>query len=335
MYAMSSARPIGKMSAAMIRRIGDGMAPRAKGEGRLCIVNYHRVLGAPDPLLDSEPTADTFRWQMEVLATCFNVLPLDEAISCLAHERMPPRAVAITFDDGYRSIHELAMPILREHGLPATVFVTSGHMDDDSSMWNDVILEAVRRLPGGTLDLSDIGMKSYVMDGAEQRKISAGRLTEDCKYLTPLGRQTMLDRLQQLLKADLHQHLMLTQEMIRDLVRNNIQIGGHTVTHPILSRLDDEAAFREIADNKRSLERLTGQPIRLFAYPNGKQGIDFDERHVAMVRAAGYDAAFTTAPGAATRHHHPFKFPRSRPWDRQPLMFAIRLLRWLHGGRHV
>jgi peptidoglycan/xylan/chitin deacetylase (PgdA/CDA1 family) len=262
-------------------------------------------------------------------------MPLDEAVSCLVRERMPPRAVAITFDDGYRSIHELALPILRERRLPATVFVTSGHMTDDSSMWNDVILEAVRRLPGDTLDLGDIGLKVYAMNGVEQRKASAARLTEDCKYLTPEGRQVMLDRLQELVRADLRQHLMLTPEMIRDLVRNDIEIGGHTVTHPILARLGDEAAFREITDNKRDLEQVTGRPIRLFAYPNGKQGVDFDERHVEMVRAAGYRAAFTTLPGAATRHHHPFQFPRSRPWDRQPLMFAIRLLRWLHGGRHV
>jgi peptidoglycan/xylan/chitin deacetylase (PgdA/CDA1 family) len=319
----------------MVRRIGDGIAPRAKGEGRLCIVNYHRVLAAPDPLLDSEPTVDTFRWQMDLLAECFNVMPLDEAISCLVHERMPPRAVAITFDDGYRSIHELALPILRERKLPATVFVTSGHMADDSSMWNDIILEAVRRLPGGTLDLGDIGLKVYAMNDVEQRKASAARLTEDCKYLAPEGRQVMLDRLQEQVAADLRQHLMLTPEMIRDLARNDIEIGGHTVTHPILARLDDETAFREIADNKRDLEQVTGRPVRLFAYPNGKQGVDFDERHVEMVRAAGYRAAFTTLPGAATRHHHPFQLPRSRPWDRHPLMFAIRLLRWLHGGRHV
>lgn len=319
----------------MIRRIGDSIAPRAKGEGRLCIVNYHRVLSAPDPLLESEPTVDTFRWQMDLLAECFNVLPLEEAVSCLVRERMPPRAVAITFDDGYRSIHELALPILHERKLPATVFVTSGHMNDDSSMWNDVILEAVRQLPGADLDLRDIGLQVYRMGNAGERKSSAARLTENCKYLAPPERQVMLDRLQQLVPADLRQHLMLTPEMIRDLVRHDIEIGGHTVTHPILARLDDATAFREIADNKRDLEQVTGRPVRMFAYPNGKQGADFDQRHVEMVSAAGYHAAFTTAPGAATRHHNPFEFPRSRPWDRHPLMFAARLLRWLHGGRDV
>lgn len=319
----------------MIRRIGDGIAPRAKGEGRLCIVNYHRVLGTPDPLLESEPTIDTFRWQMDLLAECFNVLPLDEAVSLLGRERMPPRAVAITFDDGYRSLHELAMPILRERKLPATVFVTSGHMADASSMWNDVILEAVRRLPGPMADLRDIGLDAYPLDGAEQRRSSAARLTERCKYLPPPARKVMLDRLQQLAGTDLRQHLMLTPDMIRDLVGNGIDIGGHTVTHPILARLDDETAAREIVDNKRDLEQVIGRPLRLFAYPNGKHGADFDQRHVDMVRAAGYHAAFSTAPGAATRHHDTFSLPRSRPWDSQPLMFAARLLRWLHGGRHV
>jgi peptidoglycan/xylan/chitin deacetylase (PgdA/CDA1 family) len=332
---MRNAKPVTRMSAAMIRRIGDGIAPRAKGEGRLCIVNYHRVLGAPDPLLESEPTVDTFRWQMDLLAECFNVLPLDEAVSLLVKERMPPRAVAITFDDGYRSLHELAMPILRERALPATVFVTSGHMADASSMWNDIILEAVRRLPGPVVDLRDIGLDAYPLGGSEQRHASAAHLTERCKYLPPPARKIMLDRLQQLAGTDLRQHLMLTPEMIRDLVRNGIDIGGHTVTHPILARLDDETATREIIDNKRDLEQVTGRPLRLFAYPNGKHGADFDQRHVDMVRAAGYHAAFSTAPGAATRHHNPFNFPRSRPWDAQPLLFAARLLRWLHGGQHV
>nr|WP_229520728.1 MULTISPECIES: polysaccharide deacetylase family protein [unclassified Massilia] len=318
-----------RCAAPLIRTAGNALAPAEAGKRRLCIVNYHRILHKPDPLLDSEPTVDTFRWQMDLLASCFNVLPLGEAITRLGNGSLPPRAVAITFDDGYRTVHELALPILRERGLPATVFVTSGHIEDESSMWNDVILEAVRRSHDSAIDLRDIGMDVYPLADTAQCKASAAAMTERCKYLTPEARDTMLRRLQQLAREDLTQHLMLTADMIRELMQYRIEIGGHTVTHPILARLDDDRAFREIADGKHHLERVTGRPVELFAYPNGKQGVDFDQRHVEMVKSAGYRAAFTTAVGAASGRDHPYQLPRSRPWDARPLMFALRLLRWL------
>lgn len=322
-----------RLGAPLIRLVGNAIARHA-GDDRLCIVSYHRILERPDPLIDSEPTVDTFRWHMDLLAACFNVLPLAQAIELLKEGRLPPRAVAITFDDGYRSLHELALPILRARGLPATVFVTSGHIADSSSMWNDIILEAVRRLPGPAVDLADLGLERYPLDTPGARKSSAGLLTEHCKYLTPAERGAMLARLRELAGHDLTQHLMLTPAMIRDLADNGVDIGGHTVTHPILEKLDDESAAREIADCKRELEAITGRPVRLFAYPNGKAGTDFTGRHLDMVRAAGYDAAFTTATGAATRSHSLYAFPRSRPWDVRPLPFAARLLQWLHGARH-
>lgn len=122
---------------------------------------------------------------------------------------------------------------------------------------------------------------------------------------------------------------MLTNEMIRNLSINNVEIGGHTVTHPILTSLEDEIARREIVEGKSELELITGKPVRLFAYPNGKVGMDFDDRHAAMVKEAGFTAAFTTAIGSASSADDSFKLPRSRPWDTTPLMYGIRLLRWL------
>lgn len=329
---MTTASRTSSLAAPVIRMVGDAIAARAE-ERRLCIVNYHRILAVPDPLLDSEPTVETFRWQMDLLADCFNVIPLVEAVDLLAKGCLPPRAVCITFDDGYRSVHDLALPILRERSLPATVFVTSGHMADDSSMWNDMILEAVRRFPGSTIDLGAIGLGTYPKATADERKSTAALLTERCKYMPPAARRIMLEHLQELTRTDLHQHLMLTPSMLGELLEHRVDIGGHTVSHPILAKLDDDSAYREIVDNKRDLERVIGRPIHLFAYPNGKRNVDFDHRHVDMVRAAGYHAAFTTATGSATRRHHPFELPRSRPWDARPLMFAARLLQWLHGGK--
>jgi peptidoglycan/xylan/chitin deacetylase (PgdA/CDA1 family) len=328
---MTTNRNLPPLTARLIRTIGDGVAPRAAGAGRLCIVNYHRILDQPDPLLASEPTIATFRWQIALLAECFNVMPLAEAVQALNTERMPPRAVAITFDDGYRSTHDLALPILREFKLPATVFVTTGHIENEGSMWNDVILEAVRRMAPQTIDLAELGLGSYPTLTPADRLASSGALIECCKYLTPDARLALTGKLQALARHDLRQELMLTAGMVRTLAASNVDIGGHTVTHPILTRIGEDAARREIADNKKHLETITGKPVTLFAYPNGKRGIDYDERHVRLVEQAGYQAAFTTASGAATRENERFEYPRSRPWDNSPLKFAGRLLSWLSG----
>ena len=323
------ARPI----ASLIRTAGDRIAARAKGQGRLCIVNYHRILSRPDPLLESEPDSATFGWQMALLRQCFNVLPLTAAVRMLDEGTLPARAVAITFDDGYRSTYELALPILREFDLPATVFVTSSHIENQSSMWNDIILEAVRRLPHDPLDLSKLGLSVYPMETAQDRKQTAVALVETCKYLALEARRELTATLQELVSADLRQDLMLTAEMIRALTLGGVDIGGHTVNHPILTRVADDVARREIVDNKQHLEAIIGKPVALFAYPNGKRDADFDERHMQMVREAGYAAAFTTATGAAERGSDRYALPRSRPWDRGRMMFAGRLLSWLNGNR--
>lgn len=328
---MTTFRNLPPLTARLIRTIGDGIAPRAKGGGRLCIINYHRILELPDPLLESEPNSATFRWQVALLAECFNVMPLAEAVHALANERMPPRAVAITFDDGYRSTHDLALPILREFKLPATVFVTTGHLEDAGSMWNDIILEGVRRLAPAPIDLTELGLGSYPTLTPADRVQSASALTECCKYLSPEARLALTGKLQALARHDLRQGLMLTADMVRTLSDNEVEIGGHTVTHPILTRIDDAAARREIVDNKKQLETIIGKPVTLFAYPNGKRGNDYDARHVQMVKEAGYQAAFTTSSGAATRRDDRYEYPRGRPWDSNRLMFAGRLLSWLSG----
>lgn len=314
----------------LLRLAGDAIA-RGQRQPSLCVVNYHRILARPDPLLDSEPDVAAFRWQMALLAECFHVMPLRAALAALDAGSLPPRTVCITFDDGYRSVHELALPVLEEFGLPATVFVTSGHVGK-GSMWNDRIIKAVQALPAGALDLSDLGLPRYPLATDADRKRAAAGLTEASKYLPPPARAALVERLAELAGTGDAPGLMLTPEMVVDLDRRGVEIGAHTVTHPILTSLDDAAARAEIRNGKQELEALIGKPVRLFAYPNGKAGKDFDARHVAMVREAGFDAAFTTAVGAIGGMADRFQLPRSRPWDKRPLLFGLRLLQWLAQG---
>ncbi|MDB5988652.1 MAG: polysaccharide deacetylase [Herbaspirillum sp.] len=311
-----------------IRLSGNMIAAAARGNGRLCILTYHRILDAHDSSLMSKMDIDTFRWQMKLLADCFNVLPLHEALHMLRQKRIPPRAVCITFDDGYRSTYDLALPILKQFGLPAAVFTTTAHMDG-GNMWNDRIIEAVRLLPNGPLDLREVGLDLHPIVDARNRMEIAAKLNEYAKYLLPSERTNVIDTLEKLAGEAVAPNLMLNREMIASLSQNGMEIGGHTVTHPILSKLDDDSALSEILENKQVLERIIGKSLRLFAYPNGKVGVDYDERHVRMVEQAGYTAAFTTAMGSASRFNDIYQMPRSLPWDATPFMFGLRLLHWL------
>jgi peptidoglycan/xylan/chitin deacetylase (PgdA/CDA1 family) len=317
-----------RMGQGLLRTLGSAISTRGAGNGRVCVVNYHRILEAKDPLLESEPDVATFRWQMALLAKCFNVIPLHDAVQLIGTGRMPPRAVCITFDDGYRSVHDLALPILQEFKLPATVFVTTGFVGG-GHMWNDRIIEAVQNLPPGQLDLRELGLGTYSLASLADRQLTVGRLTEASKYLPPQGRFDLVQRLEHMVGDNLDHGLMLTPEMVVNLDRAGIEIGAHTISHPILTSLDDASSRLEIEGGKKELEAIIGKPVRLFAYPNGKIGKDFDERHMRMAREAGYLAAFTTRAGAVTSAQDRFALPRSRPWDKTPFLFGLRLLRWL------
>jgi peptidoglycan/xylan/chitin deacetylase (PgdA/CDA1 family) len=323
---MASKMPNGR-SARLIRVAGSVLAPRRMAN-RLCVLSYHRILPQPDPLLDDEPTVETFRWQMRLLSRYFNVLALPDAMARLAEGRLPPRAVCVTFDDGYRSTHDLALPVLREFDLPATVFVSTAYLKS-GMMWNEAIVDAVRKLPEGTLDMSVAGIGPYVVRSSTDRRNLLKELNARAKYLPPQERQALTERLAEIARSHGADDLMLTADMIRTMAAQRFEIGAHTVSHPILTSLSDADAYHEIVQCKHDLEAVTGTPVRYFAYPNGKVGKDFDERHKEMVRAAGFAAAFSTEVGAAVRGDDLFQLPRGRPWDGNPFMFGLRLLRWL------
>jgi peptidoglycan/xylan/chitin deacetylase (PgdA/CDA1 family) len=129
--------------------------------------------------------------------------------------------------------------------------------------------------------------------------------------------------------------LMLSSTQLRALRDAGMLIGGHTRSHPILARLDDADAREEIVGGKQRLEALLGEPISLFAYPNGKPEEDFAARHAAMARAAGFEAALTTAAGMARQDTDPFQLPRFTPWDRTHWRFGLRMARNMRMPVHL
>ena len=111
-----------------------------------------------------------------------------------------------------------------------------------------------------------------------------------------------------------------------------MQIGAHTVSHPILARLSRDEAHQEIQASKLFLEQLLGEPVGLFAYPNGKPGEDYLPDSVDVVRELGFDAAVSTKWGASCTGDDVFQIRRFTPWDRTKLRFGARLLFNLRGS---
>src|SRR5882672_3382138 len=135
-------------------------AQRLQRTPRLSVLIYHRVHAQRDPLFPDEPTAAEFAARMRWMGANFDVLPLAQAVQGLKRGDLPRRALCITFDDGYADNHDVAMPILRQLGLPATFFVSSGYLDG-GCMFNDVVIEAVRQARVKTLDLASLGLGQY------------------------------------------------------------------------------------------------------------------------------------------------------------------------------
>ena len=298
-------------------------------DARLSVLIFHRVLPMPDPLFPGEIDAAAFTAICGWLRNWCQVLPLPEAMRRLADGSLPRRACAITFDDGYADNCTVAMPILQAHGLSATFFIASGFLDG-GRMWNDTVIEALRstRLP--ELDLRELpGPAVFAAPlptgSIPQRRASIDQLLQQLKYLPGDKRGAATERIAELAQVVPPTDLMMTTQQLRELHAGGMQIGAHTVTHPILARLDASAALDEMATGKAQLESLLDAPVPLFAYPNGKPATDYSAETVALARSAGFEFAFSTAWGAATRSGDVFQVPRFTPWDRSRLRFGLRM----------
>ncbi|HEY9103468.1 polysaccharide deacetylase family protein [Chitinimonas sp.] len=310
----------------------------AAHEARLSILIFHRVLPEQDPIFPGEAYARWFDQMLGWLKQWCNVLPLDEAVQRLAAGTLPARAAAITFDDGYADNHDVALPLLRSHGLSATFFIATGFLDG-GRMWNDTVIEAVRHCQGSALDLRGLNageggqLDCYSLASASARQQAIGAIIGRIKYLPVAERQALTEEIA--LRAGVRpaDDLMMDTPRVRALRQAGMQIGAHTVSHPILAGLSAEEARQEIADSRRTLEGILGERVGLFAYPNGKPGADYSPESVTIARELGFDAAVSTAPGAAVQGSDPFQLPRFTPWDRSRHRFGLRLAQNLWQAR--
>ncbi|MBL8483669.1 MAG: polysaccharide deacetylase family protein [Rhodocyclaceae bacterium] len=299
------------------------LSPRG-GRARLSILINHRVLPAADPLIPGEPDARLFEARVRMLRDTCNLLSLTEALDRLAEGSLPERAAVVTFDDGYADNHDIAMPILHKLGVPATFFIATGFLGG-GIMFNDQVVEAVRGAQEAVLDLAWLGLGKVPVAGLDAKRAAIERILPIVKYLPFDARREAGQRLAREAGVKYPVDLMMTHEQVRAMHRGGMEMGGHTRNHPILAGLDTEAARAEIENGKADVEDVLGRRIDLFAYPNGKPGVDYTVVHAALARAAGYRCALSTATGSVGAGADLYQLARFMPWGPGPWRYQAQI----------
>lgn len=245
---------------------------------------------------------EVFRKQIDWLSRHFSIVPLAEIEQLVIERRHPTKPLcAVTFDDGYRNNYTNAFPVLRECGIPATLFVTTGFVDARTPLWVDRLEFAINHTPGSVED-------RRARDSKERARL---------KTVPAEARRAALDEIVRATGSELGRELdrhpdyaPLSWDEIREMARSGIAIGAHTVTHPILSREASDVQGREIVESAVRIRVEVGECTH-FAYPNGQPG-DWDDASVSAIKEAGFAAAWTTEMRRVrpAREHNVFALPR-------------------------
>lgn len=298
--------------------------------GKLTTLLFHKVPQVRHPLVPQEPALADFSAVLDATMRRFRILPLDEAVTALRAGNLPTNAACITFDDGYPEWRTGVVPALERRGVHATFFITAGQYSG-LPMWNERILHAVEAAAADTPPLRWDGLPPLHFDGADQRRRSIELLDAHLKYQDPSTKERLLLDLERHTGKQCQQVPTMSVEDLRHLHAKGFGIGGHSVTHPILSRCTPEHAYQEIAGAREQIEALIRGQVAAFAYPNGTPGKDFGPEHIEMVRRAGYRFAVTTQRGFASADTSLMQIPRFTPWGptagRMDVQFLRNLLR--------
>ena len=311
---------------AIYRRVGKHLAPQGE-RSRLSVLIYHRVLKEEDPLFPNEVTANSFDKQLAELGKVFNILPLEEAIMRLKCNDLPACPACITFDDGYADNVSIALPILKKYNFHATFFIATSYLDG-GRMFNDTIIHAIRMANKTYADLTQFGLQRYKIETIEDKINAINSILKYVKYLSVFEREKIAKIItDRVTDIEPPTDLMMSSEQLKELTRFGMGVGGHTARHPILAKLNSNDVKQEIEEGREYLESVLGEKIKLFAYPNGKPGVDYLPEQSDILRKMNFIAAFSTQWGVAHRNSDIFQVPRFTPYTKKISHFTPMLIR--------
>jgi peptidoglycan/xylan/chitin deacetylase (PgdA/CDA1 family) len=273
---------------------------------KLTVLGYHRIANLNEPDFDTfkpnvSATPAAFAAQLDYISDRFNAVSIGDVVAWLRGEQaLPANPVLITFDDGYRDNLDHALPILQERRIPAVIFLATNYIGQASPFYWDLIAYCFHHTSKNEVNLPLVGRQTWHDEKSRSQVLDnwLGAL----KKLPDNEKWAITRRLPQAvdlsIPEDAFAGLHLTWDQVRTMVAAGVDVGAHTESHPILTRISLEQARREIAGSKRRIEAELDRPVTAFAYPNGLT-TDFNPALQAVLREAGFEAAFTLVPGPA------------------------------------
>ncbi len=291
------------------------------------VLTYHRVAALPvDPEMLAV-TPDNFREQMRYLKESVSLVRFEDDWA-----QVPKPAVAVTFDDGYADNALQALPIIKEVGVPATFFVSTGLINTRREFWWHELertLLSQQNLPA-SFSLNDgRGVRRWPTGTRDAREHCYREIVRTMNRADPEHRENWLAQLRAWAQCSNEptdeSHRAMTVDELRLLAESSwVTIGAHTVTHSRLSSLTAAAQQEEITASKRHLESWLGRKILVFSYPFGKR-TDFTKETAALCRQAGFAKSAANFPGQAHRWTDPHRIPRMLVRNWPETVFAEKL----------
>jgi peptidoglycan/xylan/chitin deacetylase (PgdA/CDA1 family) len=319
------------------------------------ILMYHRVAEEDIDPWSLRVTPEHFAEHLAVLRQHTQPMSLKELAQAHQEGKICARAVAITFDDGYANNLHQAKPLLEKYQIPATVFVATGYLEKPSEFWWDE-LENIVLQPGKLPEQLSLTINeqqyqcdldtasNYSLEEAWQnRNLPAWKsqpgsrlhfyysLWQQLQSLTPEQRQPLLEQIKAWAnyQADTPRlsHRPLTVTELSEIEQGGIiELGAHTVNHPLLSQQPLEVQQQEIQQSKLDLERLLNHPVHSFAYPFGA----YQSETLPLVEEAGFKYACSTVETSVWHKSDRWQLPRFEVQNWEKAEFERRLLSWFN-----
>jgi peptidoglycan/xylan/chitin deacetylase (PgdA/CDA1 family) len=293
-----------KQTVLNLMRVTGAFAPfRLANRAKVLVLTYHRFSQTEE---EGKTSVQAFAEHLDYLTEHYRILPLSEIADCIATGKtLPPCTAAITIDDGYRDFYEHAYPLLLKRRIPATLFAITDFVDQKGWLWTDKLRylalhtpadEVVTVLKGRTL--------RFALTDTHSRLRTADKINSILKTLPNDQKEETIKRLAALLGVLLPalppaEFSAINWQQAREMDAEGIELGSHTVTHPILPNVtDDEQLYQELIASRARLEEMLGRQVTLFCYPNGRS----DARVQRATANAGYRCAVTNVLGMNTAH---------------------------------
>lgn len=265
------------------------------------ILMYHRFSANFEPF---KIHRYIFENQIKYLINKYNFISLTHYSDYLNghHPHLPNNPMIITIDDGYEDNFHYAFPVLKKYSIPATIFITTDFINKKSWLWFNKIKYILKNTNCHEFKFQlGSNLKKFYLDSLDNKRHAKLSIFNYCKTISAIQIDDLLNQLSEILnvrtpKKTTIDFQPLTWNQIKEMKQYNIEIGSHTCTHPILSRLNPDELTNELVNSKREIELKLGTEINSLCYPVGTQE-DISEFVVNATMDAGYSCAVTTIPG--------------------------------------